>query len=658
MNTQQSNDSYSRETPVGGVTTNPFDDSSDDDDTYYYRECNEDHEEQESSLFSEIIAPSIIGGGDVESISLGTSASEATGSKRVAPLSFDVKVVEAKPALNFKTMQRFSQKDDFLSPLETALINRVDHLKSSSNAQDSEDESDAEADDMNDPDVSKDESYFSRLKGLSTYFVSTPAVLQDSTDNPSSGESKPLIEKVKLRMPEKSFSPTISTKFENDTNRENVLTPLAQADDVLQRMDAVKSTLKKGTSKRKRKVLSKKKQEEEDQKVLKTIESHPKDSDLTIDRRHAASPWNRLIILEELGTASSWLILLLPYFSFMLAIMLDSHETFWESSSGTISAAPLCNGIDSDNLEANWTAFPMQSLPDEACSYRYKLEEGKGILSRHSQNFKTVDRDYEIILKYGVAFTSGPIEVPVLSSFLYGDIYYSSLSSSSVSLITDGFVQYSSVVFQQRSEDVSTGGEWLPVSISKPRLLSILCEKMKNQTLESDTHWSCQSPKNVDVLFASPDTSVLTGGKTRVDTIISYAPRYLLHNKIDEFRSERNDKGIYEDFESEQRTGSDPDDLLLEIARSVSYQFTSSSKVKTNVSISVRIVCLLLSIIFTGFWFWSMGITGFFVLDDWLPCVYRPLYGSEEETLLSRKKKGEQLIESYLNNACHISASY
>ena len=94
MNTQQSNDSYSRETPVGVVTTNPFDDSSDDDDTYYYRECNEDHEEQESSLFSEIIAPSIIGGGDVESISLGTSASEATGSKRVAPLSFDVKVVE------------------------------------------------------------------------------------------------------------------------------------------------------------------------------------------------------------------------------------------------------------------------------------------------------------------------------------------------------------------------------------------------------------------------------------------------------------------------------------------------------------------------------------------------------------------------------------
>ena len=234
----------------------------------------------------------------------------------------------------------------------------------------------------------------------------------------------------------------------------------------------------------------------------------------------------------------------------------------------------------------------------------------------------------------------------------FRDLTYSSLSNASVSLVAEGRVRYSTIVLQQRlGDDPESNGEWFPVSVSRPSQLAMVCDRDENASSESDVRWRCESPRNVDVLFSLPDTAVLTGGVVRVDTIISHAPddrsiTLQLSKDTNKTLSTAGSKILSKHVGDEdvlsQADRSIPAELLLEISQSASYQFTHSSELRSKVLIAVRIGCLLLSSLFIVFWFWCMGINGFFLFGDCCcSCFYRGVeYGSEEEAMLKKRKKG------------------
>uniref|UniRef100_A0A7S3PV14 Fungal lipase-type domain-containing protein n=1 Tax=Chaetoceros debilis TaxID=122233 RepID=A0A7S3PV14_9STRA len=385
-------------------------------------------------------------------------------------------------------------------------------------------------------------------------------------------------------------------------------------------------------------------------------------------------PWHRMILLEELGTASSWIVLLLPYVVFLVALLLDGDVDFWQTSSGPMSTQKICNSESNSTWDSIHSpslanvqdrySFPITPLPSTSCSYKYQIgvEEFSSDLWT---NKITIDKKYKDYMSLGVAFTSGPLQdVPVLSSFLYGDLTYESLSSESVSLVADGLVEYSTVVMQQQLGDDPAGDDkWFPVSFSKPNKLSMICERGRKSSRapfginkgegREDIGWKCQSPRNVDVLFYLMDSSFLTGGSLRVDTIISHSERPR-NATIQDIPYATNmtvalpsaKSTVYsdhiEDLESTNISHADhsnPEALIAEIAQSVSYTFTHSSQLRTQVLISVRIACLLLSISFLIFWFWSMGVDGFFVCGCW-PSFLRDeqKYNSEEESILKTRK--------------------
>jgi len=445
------------------IPANPFDDSSDDDDSYFYEECNE---EESESYLSETTASTIIPTTtatqqqqlNYEAIAIGDNNSQnasianksETSKKRPPPLSFGVRAVIAKPALNFGSTQTSSRGIDFVSPLETAMINQVDHLKSaksnpdSSSDDDDEDDDDEDEDeeDLNDSDAADHhgdkkaaarENYrlFS-ARGLSSFFFSSPVKEDgDHHQKDDEGGADCIIEaKAKdddgvSESRERSYSETgitIASSFDNTTiSNDDAHDRLAEAKQVLERMDTLKKQLKKEANARKRilKALLKKQQEEKN--VLKKIDSHPKDSALTMDHRHSASPWNRLLLLEELGTASSWVILLLPYLAFLLANFLDGNSGLWEVTSSPMSTSLMCNDVMNLPLVQELSTFPITPLPNDPCSYKYQLLEGEGLLSHVGRNIDVVDKEYRRQMSTGVAFTSGPMtDIPVLSAFLFG----------------------------------------------------------------------------------------------------------------------------------------------------------------------------------------------------------------------------------------------
>jgi hypothetical protein len=430
-----------------------------------------------------------------------------------------------------------------------------------------------------------------------------------------------------------------------------VPSPLAEAKDVLERMDRIQQTLlEEKVMKNEKKIntigaSSQKmtKSNVDDKRVLKKIQMHSKDSAVTIDHRHSASPWNRLIILEELGTASSWVILLLPYISFVLAILLDSKASLWETTSKGMSTNNSCVV---ENVP-NRSLFPLAPIVGP-CTYRLDSKENLSMSPFY--------------LKDGVVFSSGPMDdVSVFTTFLYGDVTYSSLTSASVSFIAEGLVEYSTVVLQQRlGKDPLLDTEWLPVSVSKPQPLSMVCDRdMDSAPKEYSLLWNCKSPRIVDVLFSLPDTSILTGGPMRVDTVISRASQLTISQKKKAQPSlstvNRNNTTkpligsiIYSNNVSDKDVlvnadWTSPDELLLEIAHSASYKFTHSSELRTKVLIVIRIASLLLSITFICFWFWCMGINGFFFIGDCSLCSCTRDYGQSEEHLELKKHRKEVL---------------
>jgi len=671
-----------------GKSTNPFDSFSDDDDSCVYQECNEteaSEQAEEESLFSEVTTSTFLESALFDDVSqtrsIGTHKSDFS-KKRVAPLDFDnamINQVLERPALDFDSAQHSLHASDFISPLETAMTNQVEHLKSAVDNDDSGGEECNEDDEAKklvpNPSTEKsviDGGYLSRLRGISSYFGASET--QDNSDNNTVNKDNLIMEgyhENEEASPRRALSNAEANSFQctkfpgspseqllpllsipgniNNANKEE--TPLAEVEDVLKRMNIVEEALKENTNKRTLKARHRKIEGLQDNRnVLKTIESRPKDSDLTMDHRHSASPWKRLIILEELGTASSWIILLLPYLAFFLAIILDANTSAWETTSSNMRTKALCSDLMGDQ-RGTFYAFPVSPLFGP-CSYVYEFQEFKGegnLLSKFRRDVNDLDAAFRHDMAKGVAFSSGPMTVPVLSTFLYGDVNYLSLSSESINLVSSGLVHFSTVVLQQRFVgDPKQDTEWFPVSRSNSTALAMRCSQNNSSSVYSSLRWSCSSSRNIDLLFSVPEISMLTSGNIRVETILSLADnekfQKSLINSINLAQSTVNstvNSKHLDDQGTLSKSNKDAlDDLLMEIAQSASYEFTRSSDLRATVLISVRICCLLLTVIFICFWFWCMGVDGFFFFGNVsLHNCFRTSYVSEEESTLLRQKK-------------------
>ena len=220
-------------------------------------------------------------------------------------------------------------------------------------------------------------------------------------------------------------------------------------------------------------------------------------------------PWTKLILLEELGTAWSWFVLLLPYVFLALAVLLDGDTTSLKNTTvGPLRGDTLCadiassvgGGIIGGGVPApyevsvkgyypvpfwlNTTTTTIAATANTtirstteviSCTYPYELREGVGLLSHdnsHGSNlteelsknpFMTassvgkvsiIDARYRYLMSHGHAFTSGIISsVPATSQSLRGSVKFNNLSSNSVALVARGSVLISAIVFQREPEE-------------------------------------------------------------------------------------------------------------------------------------------------------------------------------------------------------------
>jgi hypothetical protein len=343
--------------------------------------------------------------------------------------------------------------------------------------------------------------------------------------------------------------------------------------------------------------------------VLETIED---DSEFDMDIQGGGNtPWTKLLLLEELGTASSWAILLIPYFCFVLSLILDTSNIL-ATSVGPLHAKTPCPVTNTGGgLETSWLHFTHES----SCSYPFSLQQQQGVHNYQFQSFR-----YRAAMHDGWAFVSGPIiDVPPMSVFLRGDSYFDLLSTETAAMVAQGMIVQSTVVMQG---DSSTG-DWTPVSISTPERLAMHCTAdTKKATWESK--WSCVSPRIVDVLFSLPGTGILSGEELQIVILYSIETTpYSFHREY-AYDDLRRDIGytqysyddimevddasyVYSDtpgassllFNTRANRTSDG---IEELVKSSSYMVQHESPLYAQINIAVRLSTLMITTIFLIFW--------------------------------------------------------
>lgn len=626
------------------ASTNPFDDDSCDGnesvESCYYDSISESTSLLSGSLKKKRYTPNRYHSKNVvmkeiDSTNASTEQEQNTSAKRVAPLTFDVSTATENPALTFKQIH---EDNNFLSPLESLLINNSSI----------EGEEDA---DYDEPSI--------RMKSDSN---------NDRIDNYQHKIVADVEESEDLWFPTKeNLEETVDKNW------------VVETQNVLNRMDSVAISISSAINSREIKLFPKdtenkkikhhrRKSRKEfegngkpivgslkSQIVLNKIETHVKDNDLTMDYRNPRKPWGKMIILEQLGTASSWVILLLPYIAFLIALILDSNSKIWNVVSSPLPSDSKCSDVHFLGHNTS-NFFPISPCPPRPCAYRYESIKDSRIISM-------AQRSNANILSCGIAFTSGPInEIPVMSKILLVDVEFNGISNDTVDLASKGSVYYSIVLLQQQIENYSYNEkEWRPVSVSKPDRLDLVCDEAK-----SDRKWNCQIP-NVNFLFTSlPETYFFQVGSLRVDTIL-----YNDENKNcmtvsnlqmnDTFGGKSNmnmsdrpslkagktnlhvlDKKIIT-----SKVLQNPDDMILELAFAARYSITHRRPIYPHVEIIVRIITLVVTVVFLSFWLWRMGFDGFLGIElGSCSCcveVFSTFFQKYEQNRLSRRGKGEKM---------------
>lgn len=399
--------------------------------------------------------------------------------------------------------------------------------------------------------------------------------------------------------------------------------------------------------------------------VLKDIDMQGESNDS--DDCDFIHPWTKLILLEELGTAWSWFVLLLPYVFLILAVLLDGDtlkNTIVGPLWGNTTCAEMVRGsvpTPFDESVKGYYPVPFRFAVDgnhsgsdfhKSCSYPFELREGVGLLS-HGKDIASnltlsslssvthertsiLNARYRYLMSHGHAFTSGVIpNVPPTSQSLRGSVKFNNLSSRALALVARGSVLVSAVVFQSPhpndSHDTNNSTsyntkKWSPVLILSAKRLDMNCKLNKNHGENDALTWTCSSHRIIDAFFSLPNTDVLTGGDLRIDILLS-------HHKTQKSLSDSpwfNERGgvmggVDDDYAKNFNDNLDlpeaekillavpvvshPQMLLSELSTKSVYKIEHQSVAYSNVVEITRMFSLTATIIFLCFWWYSMGIS-------------------------------------------------
>jgi hypothetical protein len=390
--------------------------------------------------------------------------------------------------------------------------------------------------------------------------------------------------------------------------------------------------------------------------VLKDIDAHGENNDF--EDGAVIHPWTKLILLEELGTAWSWFVLLLPYVFLILAIYLDGNTWLRNTVVGPLHGKRNCAEIVGgsvptpyDESVKGYFPVPFRFSVDRklhgSCTYPFELREGVGLLfDGHALSNSTLSRialerttiitpRYRYIMSHGYAFTSGVMSnVPPTSQSLTGTLTVNNMSSNAVAMVARGSVLVSAIIFQRPSpdDDVATNktleyGFWSPVLILSSKRLDLFC-KLNGNPKKSEIiapTWNCSSDHILEAFFSLPNTAVLMGGDIRVEILISYQKTksdspienhwlnklggnigadddYIVHDFNDQFDLSEAEKVLsFADVSHHQ-------ELLAELSTKSVYKFQHESIAYNNVVEATRMISLVVTIVFICYWMWSMSV--------------------------------------------------
>lgn len=307
----------------------------------------------------------------------------------------------------------------------------------------------------------------------------------------------------------------------------------------------------------------------------------------------------KLIILEELGTASSWTLLILPYVALFVCLLLEAE---WNVAvDGPFEASLTCHNYSKPSN------VPLVPAPFKSCSYMFELQDNNGILAYGDKGSGLLKSQFQAIMANGWAYDSGIIpDIPPSSTFIRGDASFDCLSTNAVALVARGMVVVSTVVLQRgQIPSMPETREWTPVYTSKPDRLSLACHPtLPTLNATMSILWNCTAPRIVDMLESMPATAVLARTDLRVNVLYAY-----------------HESPVWEDmdftFVFVETVGaqdvlnaaniSNPLGLLREAALSAKYTVEHQSVRASKIEAYVRIVAIVATCIFIVFWSWSMG---------------------------------------------------
>jgi hypothetical protein len=305
----------------------------------------------------------------------------------------------------------------------------------------------------------------------------------------------------------------------------------------------------------------------------------------------------KYILLEELGTASSWLILLLPYFAFCVCLIMESSTVMKASTTQPILAALPCG--DSVTWE------PLTPAPTAPCHCSFRREEKQKDNPRESNSTESLW--YE-----GVAFESGIVNrIPVVSTYLYGDAVFTGLSTKSVTLVAHGRLEASVEVLQQQSTIWEGEQHWMIMSSSDKKTVSMACEKVSGNT------WDCKTPRIVDIVFSMPDTAVYAGGDIRVNIYYSIKSDPAIDDEaVSSSKTVADTSHVYTKGESAgaliSSVNTKGSKLIEEIVASSEYTLEHMSDFAMKLDTGVRLATFLVSVGFLFYWLYNMGVKSLF----------------------------------------------
>jgi hypothetical protein len=218
----------------------------------------------------------------------------------------------------------------------------------------------------------------------------------------------------------------------------------------------------------------------------------------------------KYILLEDLGTASSWFILLLPYITFAMSMLLEYATSLSVSTLGPIHASELCG------VERIYEVIHRLPINDESGSTGAREDRP----CYASFSMKTSNDDLQDKVWSGTAFDSGTLgSMPVIGTYLYGDVIFTNLSIDALAMVAQGRIKASVVILEQTSASSTMNDTqhnqsmWKPIFVSPSSTLSMTCSR--NWDDLDHAHFDCKSPDLISMAFSMPETAVYTGGELR-----------------------------------------------------------------------------------------------------------------------------------------------